>query len=168
MSNVDAKIYCFGDCNVDMPILIDSIPVKGGCCFSDKADMGIGGSMLNTCVALSKMQLNSVPVTKLGNDIFGDMIYSYLTEEGMPVFAVTRADEYQTGLLVGLVESDGEKRWVSVRLNASDIHIFYDELDKLETPECLFITGVELNEGKESRQAAIKYAEKIHSLGGKV
>lgn len=61
-------VYCFGDCNVDMIIPIDSLPVCGGCCFSNSCMTGAGGSMLNTATALHRLGISVMPITKIGND----------------------------------------------------------------------------------------------------
>jgi hypothetical protein len=36
-------VACFGDCNIDLITTIPSIPVLGGCVFSDAVHFNVGG-----------------------------------------------------------------------------------------------------------------------------
>ena len=168
MENIKT-VYCFGDCNVDMMIPVDALPVCGGCCFSNRCMTGAGGSMLNTATALHRLGISVMPITKIGNDFFGKTILDYFAKQNICTDGILKSDDMPTGMVMGLVESGrGEKYWVSVRLNAADIHIKHDEITGYPIPDILFITGVELTEGKESRETAIAYANKTHSAGGRV
>jgi len=162
------RVCCFGDCNVDMILPVDALPVLGGCAFTKTCEVSAGGSMLNTLTALQRLGIPCFPVTKLGRDTFAEIILSHLETHHIPTDAVIRTEQYPTGLVVGLVEPSGEKRWISARLNAADIHITQAEMDAFCLPEILFITGVELNEGQESRQTAISTARRVHEAGGRV
>lgn len=161
-------VYCLGDCNVDMIIPIQSLPVKGGCGFSENCKTDAGGTMINTATALKRLGVRALPLSKIGADLFGDMILSHLADQDIPAEMILRSERHQTGLVVGLVEPDGEKRWISVRLGAADIHLTCEELLSFELPKALFITGVVINEGVESRYAAVEYARKTRLAGGRV
>jgi sugar/nucleoside kinase (ribokinase family) len=151
-------ILCFGDCNVDLITPIDEIPVKGGCAFSSHMEINIGGSMLNTAVALNTLNMSVSMFSKIGNDVFGDMALDYLKSCRIDTKTILRSD-YPTGVAIALVEPDGEKRWIAIRKNAGDIHINFEDIKGADIPDILFITGVELVEGIESRETAVKFAE---------
>lgn len=160
-------ILCYGDCNVDLITPIDEIPVKGGCAFSSHLEINIGGSMLNTAVALKTLNMSVSMFSKIGNDIFGDMALNYLKDCKIDTKSIIRSD-YPTGVAIALVEPDGEKRWIAIRKNAGDIHITYEDIKDAGMPDILFITGVELVEGIESRDTAVRFAKVVKEKGKSV
>lgn len=160
-------IFCFGDCNVDIITPINEIPVKGGCAFSSKVSIGAGGSTLNTAVALNNLKLPVSLMSKIGNDIFGNLLIDSLSNKQINTQHIIKST-YPTGLVIGLVDPDGERRWIAVRGNAADIHITKDDISEFELPDVLYITGVELVEGKESRETAIELAHMVNENGGHV
>lgn len=162
------EVLCFGDCNIDLVVPVDEIPVKGGCTFSAEMSVNAGGSMINTAAALASLQLPVGIVTKIGNDIFGNMAADYFKGMGIGTEHLIIQSSYPTGIAIALVEGDGEKRWVAIRKKAADIHMTVSEIDKIALPQRLFITGVELVEGIESRESAIVFAKKVKSNGGMV
>lgn len=161
------NILCFGDCNVDLITPIDGIPVRGGCAFSSHLEINIGGSMLNTAVALKTLNMSVSMLSKIGNDIFGDMALNYLNGCKIDTKTIIQSD-YPTGVAIALVESDGEKRWIAIRKNAGDIHITYEDIKDVGIPDILFITGVELVEGIESRETAVEFAKAVKKTGKSV
>lgn len=161
------EIMCFGDCNIDIVIPITEIPVKGGCSYSSKMSMNIGGTMINTAFALSVLGLKVSVISKIGNDMFGDKVLDFLKEEGIGTDNIIRSS-YPTGVAIALVEDDSEKRWIAIRKNAADRHISTSEIAEIPVPKKLFITGVTLAEGHESRESAIQMTKKVKNDGGMV
>ena len=161
------KILCFGDCNLDILIPIKELPVKGGCSFSSSVIINHGGGGGNVAVALHKLGFNITMISKLGKDIFGDFIKKYFEDMGINTKHLYFSD-YSTGLTVGLISPDGEKRWIAVRGDAADLHIKEKEINEIELLNFLYISGVVVAEGKESRETAIKLAERVFKSGGKV
>jgi len=161
------SILCFGDCNLDIIIPIREIPVKGGCSFSSEVSINMGGSGLNTAVALNRLRLKPILLSKIGNDNFGTLLYDFLKNQEMQVDYIETSD-LPTGVVVGLVAPDGEKRWISVRGNAADIHMTKFDDMLLQQNNVLYLSGVELVEGKESREIAIDLARQIKGKGGLV
>lgn len=161
------KILCFGDCNLDILIPIKELPVKGGCSFSSSVIINHGGGGGNVAVALHKLGFNITIISKLGKDIFGDFIKKYFEDMGINTKHLYFSD-YSTGLTVGLISPDGEKRWIAVRGDAADLHIKEKEINEIELLNFLYISGVVIAEGKESKETAIKLAERVFKSGGKV
>lgn len=160
-------ILCYGDCNVDLITPIGEIPVKGGCTFSSHLEINIGGSMLNTAVALKKLDISVSMLSKIGRDTFGDMTMDYLNGCKINTGTIIRSD-YPTGVAIALVEPDGEKRWIAVRKDAADIHITSEDIKNVSVPDILYITGVELVEGVESRETVIEFAKAVRKAGKSV
>lgn len=161
------SILCFGDCNIDIGIPIEEIPVKGGCSFSSEISLSMGGSVLNTATALERLRIRTIIISNLGTDKFGDMLIDFLNSQDMVVDHIRRTEK-PTGVVVGLIAPDGEKRWISVRKNAADIHMTQIDKTLLTQSNILYISGVELVEGKESRNLAIELARQIKGKGGMV
>lgn len=161
------KILCFGDCNLDILIPIKELPVKGGCSFSSSVTINHGGGGGNVAVALRKLGFNITMISKLGSDIFGDFIKKYFEDVGIDTKYLYFSD-YSTGLTVGLIFPDGEKRWIAVRGDAADLHIKDKEINEIKLLNFLYISGVVVAEGKESRETAIKLAKRVFESGGKV
>lgn len=161
-------IICFGDCNIDLITRIDEIPERGGCSFSDSVVFNVGGSMLNTSAALKALGLNVGIVTKIGDDFFGTIVMDFLTTHGFDQNHVMVTNHNPTGAVITMLEPDGEKRWISARLRAADRHITTEELTGIGSPSRLFITGVSITEGVETRLSAIALARRIKEQGGTV
>jgi len=161
------NILCFGDCNVDIIIPIKEIPVEGGCSFSSEMSVNMGGSVYNAAVAMNRLKLKPIMISQIGRDLFGTLLCSFLKEQGMTTNHI-KASDYPTGVTVGLVSPGGEKRWISVREKAADIHITEYDTKLLQQSNVLYISGVELVEGKESRETAINMAHQIKKKGGTV
>jgi len=157
------KILCFGDCNLDILIPIQELPVKGGCSFSSSVIINHGGGGENVAVALHKLGFNITMVSKLGKDMFGDSIRKYFEDMGINT-KYLYCGNYSTGLTVGLIFPDGE----AVRGDAADLHIKEKEINEIELFDFLYISGVTVAEGKESRETAIKLAKRVSENGGKV
>lgn len=159
------KILCFGDCNVDILIPINEIPVEGGCTISSEYIINMGGSGLNTVVAMNRLRLKPVMISQVGRDIFGSLLLNFLKTQGLDTDYINESD-FPTGLVVGLVAPDGEKRWISVRGNAADLHIKEYDTNLLRQSNVLFISGVNLVEKGPSRETAIMMARHLREKGG--
>jgi fructokinase len=162
------NVSFFGDCNVDVLIPIQELPVKGGCSFSSGATINMGGSSLNVTVASDLLGINCSYISKIGEDMFGSFLSSYLKDRGLNCKYLFSTSQYQTGLTVGLISPDGEKRWIAVRKDVADLHIQKEELKEISTPEAIYISGVAIVEGEESRKTAQYLAKEVSKKNGKV
>jgi len=143
------EILCFGDCNLDILIPIQELPVKGGCSFSSSVIINHGGGGGNVAVALYKLGFNTTIISKLGKDMFGDSIRKYFEDMGINTKYLYFGN-YSTGLTVGLIFPDGEKRWIAVRGDAADLHIKEKEINEIELFDFLYINGYLKMEGRYS------------------
>lgn len=162
------RIFCMGDCNYDMIVPIDKLPKKGGCGFSKEYLTNTGGTMANTLTALHSLGMDVWPVSKIGNNDFSKQILAHFEKLGIPTDYMIRTDEHPTPLVIGLVEPDGEKYWISIRLDAADRYIKEEEVSEFPIPDILYLTGVMIEEGLDTRFTSIKYAKKVHENGGMV
>mgnify|MGYP001081075062 FL=1 len=160
-------VACTGDCNIDTSVPIKKLPIKGGCTHTDRICRGLGGTMLNVATALSKLGIDSVPLTFLGDDRDGDEVVKYLSENGISDRGIVRCKDYMTGNTIALVEPDGEKYWIGIRERAADLHMSLEESfrDICKEADALFISGTVINEGMESRMTALELAKQCHNQG---
>jgi sugar/nucleoside kinase (ribokinase family) len=160
-------VACMGDCNIDTSVPIKKLPIKGGCTHTDRICRGLGGTMLNVATALSKLGIDSVPLTFLGDDRDGDEVVKYLSENGISDRGIVRCKDYMTGNTIALVEPDGEKYWIGIRERAADLHMSLEESfrDICKEADALFISGTVINEGMESRMTALELAKQCHNQG---
>ena len=166
-SSLSNNVLCFGDCNIDILVLIEKLPELGGCSWSDKYKIDIGGTMINTLVALNRLGVDAYPVTKVGGDYNGSLIKEYLSKLDINIDRVF-TDNYQTGMVIGLVEPCGEKRWIGATVNAANNHVKFDEISLKDVPKYLFLAGSELSKGVESKNAAFELAKTVSTAGGTV
>ncbi len=161
-------VACFGDCNIDLITTIPSIPVLGGCVFSDAVHFNVGGTVLNTVFALRHLGLDVSMISKVGDDVFGKYLMRSLREEGFNLEFVASTSEYPTGVTIGLVEPGGESRWISARLRAADKYISPSDLENVPVPEVLYISGIAIVEGVETRTTVTSYARHVKEQGSTV
>lgn len=161
------NILCFGDCNVDMIIPIDKMPMEGGCSFGSELTVNMGGDGLNTAVALNRLKLKPIMISQIGKDKFGTILCDFLCGQGIATGYI-KATGFPTGVVVCMVSPNGDKRWISVRRNAADIHIAEYDSELFQQSNLLFISGVMLVEGQESRKTAIRMARQVKERGGRV
>lgn len=162
------SVLCFGDCNVDIIIPINEIPVEGGCTFASEMSINMGGSVYNTASAMKRLGITPIVISQLGTDFFGNLLWQHLEEQDMITDHIKRTDQYPTGVTVGLLSPNGEKRWISVRGRAADTYIKEYDPSLVKNKTILFISGVGLIEGKEGRDTGIRLAHHVKGQGGRV
>lgn len=161
------NIICFGDCNVVINIPVREIPPDGGISYSSELDTGAGGRGLNTAVAMNCLGLDPALISQIGKDSFGKIIYDFIKQHGMTTKHI-KESEFPTGMVIGLITPNGERRLISVRGDAADIHIAEYDTGVINSNTSLYISGVLLAEGKESRETAINMAHLVKRKGGMV
>jgi sugar/nucleoside kinase (ribokinase family) len=154
------KVLCFGDCSIDILVPIDKMPVSGGCSFSSEKVISIGGSAANVAAGLAYLGANVSLLSMLGEDLLGEAANKLLEKLGVNRESVLQSRSFPTGLVIGLVFPDGEKKWISVRRCSADIHIDWAMIEDVQLPDIVFVSGIMINEGIESRIAAQNLAKK--------
>jgi len=116
--------------------LIDFIPDKTGCDFSDVGAFSpkVGGAPANVCGAFSKLGGKSRMLTQLGGDPFGDKIEAYLKDAKIDTSGITRTDEANTALAFVSLDPDGGRTFSFYRKPSADMLMSPDKI-KNETFE---------------------------------
>ena len=110
--------------------LIDFLPIKEcreGMAFLAKP----GGSPLNVAVGLSRLGVKTGFLGKLSFDPFGELLFSYLSENGVDLTFLARGNE-PTALSFVHLESGGEPRFSFYGCGTADASLTWEEVpDKL-------------------------------------
>jgi len=154
-------ILVIGDINIDISGRFDSWPEKGGCVFSSKPQINLGGTGANVGVALSRLGLEVSLVSAVGNDAFGREALENLKREKINTALVQVQTQYNTGLVFTAIDEFGERTFFVFRRDCADIHMTLEPGVLLkEKADEIFITGVSVAEGIESYQTILGFLEK--------
>lgn len=157
----------FGALNLDRIIYVDKIPSPGSESILKAIESYPGGSSANTIAALSKLQVDSGFVGKIGSDPEGSLLIESMIYHGVDAKGI-KLSEGKSGMCVILVDNNGERSmmadpgvndWIEQR----DIDISYFEKAKL-LHMCYFVC----RESQKSFETQKKLAREIKSKGIKV
>lgn len=103
--------------------LIDFIPDKRGCRFSDVTAFApkLGGAPANVCGAYTRLGGRSRLLTQLGDDPFGHKIMEELEGYGIDTSCITLTDKANTALAFVSLEADGNRTFSFYRKPSADM-----------------------------------------------
>ncbi|MCR4429236.1 MAG: sugar kinase [Caldiserica bacterium] len=154
-------ILVIGDINIDISGRFDSWPEKGGCVFSSKPQINLGGTGANVGVALSRLELKVSLASAVGNDAFGREALENLKREKINTALVQVQPQYNTGLVFTAIDEFGERTFFVFRRDCADIHMTLEPEALLkEQADEIFVTGVSIAEGIESYHSILGFLEK--------
>lgn len=118
------KVFCIGE------TLIDFIPAQKNKTLKEVTSFErvAGGAPMNVAIAVAKYGGNSVMLTKIANDHFGDYIMDILKENGVDTSYCLRSHEGETGLAFVSVDQNGERSFNFYRKNAADLLLSPEEV----------------------------------------
>lgn len=126
-----------------------------------------GGAPANVAVANQRLGGDSLLMTKLGNDAFGDFLIETLVNYNVRTDGVLRTNDYQTSLAFVSVKDNGERDFTFFRANASDLNFKPSEVREnyFAAGDIFHFCSVSLVPSltKSAHEQALKYAEK-HQL----
>lgn len=141
------KVCILGSFNVDIIANVDRFPQSGESIFSENTIIGPGGKGANQALAVSKCNVKTHFVGKVGNDQFSQMAFEHLSSSAIDSFTLYQDKNNKTGTaLIYVCQSDGENMIaISPGANRS---ITADEVEAI-TPEVknadIFLTQLENN-----------------------
>lgn len=144
--------------------LIDFVPIKKGFYLKDVAQFErvVGGAPANVACAFSKLGGESILLTKLGTDAFGDHIIEELQKSGVNCRFIPRSKEHDTSLAFVSHTRDGRNDYSFYRRNAADLSLTYEEVKgAIHSFELLHFCSVSLveSEMKQTHLQLIKEAK---------
>ena len=103
------KVCILGSFNVDIIANVDRFPQSGESIFSENTIIGPGGKGANQALAVSKCNVKTHFVGKVGNDQFSQMAYEHLTSSAINSFMLYQDKDKKTGTaLIYVCQGDGE------------------------------------------------------------
>lgn len=146
--------------------LIDFIPHEKGVALKDVSNFlrVAGGAPLNVAAAVAKFGGNSIMLTKLGEDGFGDHILETVRPLGVDTSYVKRTAKANTALAFVSLKENGERDFSFYRNPSADMLLDPSEIneDVFKDGGLLHFCSVSLIDApiKEAHRKAIEYAEK--------
>ncbi len=121
-----SKLYAVGE------LLIDFQSVGTGSLKETKQFIkNAGGAPANVCVQAAKLGAQSVYLTKVGKDGFGDFLIETLEKEGVDVSYISKSDQYDTSLAFVSYNQAGEREFSFYRKNAADLFFTKNDFENV-------------------------------------
>ena len=103
------RVVALGDVNVDIIAHFASYPDKGEDALAYSTEFHCGGSAANTAMALARMGLDVVLISRVGPDSLALKALNSLSEAGVISSGLQRDPAAMTGLMYVVVTPDGER-----------------------------------------------------------
>lgn len=119
-----SKLVCLGE------LLID-FQSKGTGSLKDTSEFvkKAGGAPANVCVQATKLGVESVYLTQVGADGFGDFLIESLKAEGVDTSMIKQSKDYDTSLAFVSFKAGGEREFSFYRRTAADLHFSASDFD---------------------------------------
>ncbi|RPK04746.1 Fructokinase [Priestia endophytica] len=157
------KVVCMGEA------LIDFIPIQKEKALKEVTSFErvAGGAPMNVAIAIAKYGGNSVLLTKIAQDHFGDYLMDMLKESNVDTSYIIRCDEGETGLAFVSVDESGERSFNFYRKNSADLLLSPNEVKSewFNKGDLLHFCSVDLVESP-MKQTHMKVIEDFKKIGG--
>jgi len=161
---MNLEVISIGDITTDVLTFVSAYPRLGQDVNALGLKIDVGGSAANFAVAVKRLGIGSGLIGKVGDDRFGNFAISELKKEGVDVSHVAVEKGASSGMVVSIVDREGERtmfshRGANVRLRPDEINPKYIRKAKL-----LHISGYALVQSPQ-REAALKCARLAKESG---
>lgn len=126
-------IAIVGSSNFDFAARVAKLPAQGQTVCSQGYKTGPGGKGCNQALAVRRLGVSPVFISKIGDDMLGDQLIETLAAEGLDTNHLIVADEAQTGIALISVDDAGENMitvvgGANMAMTRSDLHAKQDYL----------------------------------------
>jgi ribokinase len=126
-------IAVVGSSNFDFAARVAKLPVKGQTVSSQGYKTGPGGKGCNQALAVARLGVDPVFISKIGDDMLGNQLIEKLSAEGLDTTHLIVADEAQTGIALISIDESGENMitvvgGANMTMTRSDLHEKQDYL----------------------------------------
>lgn len=128
MDHKPVRILVIGSINMDLVMNIERSPEAGETVLGEEYSYIPGGKGANQAVAASRINGEVTFCGRVGNDTNGEILLNNMIESGIDTSFIKKDDNYQTGLAVIPVESNGQNR-IMVFPGANN-HVTREDVDK--------------------------------------
>jgi len=122
------EVVAIGNANVDIIMYVDKVPAEDEAVEAYDTIISAGGSASNYAVALSRLNVKSGFIGRIGNDSFGEFIRKEFEKERVDISHLKVDDKYPTGKVFIIVTRDGIRRMIAYR--GANARISKDDLDE--------------------------------------
>ncbi len=102
------RVTVVGACNLDLIFHIERMPMLGESLPASAFEMTAGGKGLNQAVGAARLGARISLVSMLGRDVFGDMLWETLAQEGVIRSKLRRTARHGTGVACPMLTSQGK------------------------------------------------------------
>jgi alpha-D-ribose-1-phosphate 5-kinase (ATP) len=141
INNIFNEVVGLGTCNIDF---ITEVPrfVKA----DDEVDVenlttSLGGSASNFTVAVSRLDIKTGIIARIGNDYFGKWSYNAFKKEGIDTKRLIRLDEL-TGMVFIAVDPVGERSMYTFMGANAQFHLEKEDIQYIKGSKVLHVTGM--------------------------
>lgn len=129
-------------------------------------ETGVGGSPVNIAIGASRLGLNAIAFTAVGDDEVGRFVRRYLEKEGVITAYIAVKPETRTGMAVVGVQPPDRFPLLFYRENPADIHLNIDEAGALPLSQAraLSLSGTALSRGS-AQDVCLYLAERARATG---
>ena len=157
------KLYSIGELLIDFQS-VGTGSLKDTEQFVKKA----GGAPANVCAQAAKLGCQTVYLTKVGDDGFGDFLIESIKEVGIDTRYVLKDKNYNTSLAFVSFQANGEREFSFYRKNAADLNFTKEDFEKVkfEKDDILEFGSVALQSevAKDTHRYLIKKAQESGSI----
>lgn len=109
------KILVFGSLNMDLVVKSLRLPKNGETIRGDSFNTTPGGKGANQAVATSKMGANTEMIGRVGDDLFGKQLISYLNSQNVGTDSINIDQDSHSGIaIINIDSASGENRIIVV------------------------------------------------------
>jgi ribokinase len=119
-------VLIIGSSNMDLIIYSKRFPEPGETVTGGTFNQFLGGKGANQAVASARSGANTIFISKIGEDMFGDQMITQLREEGIDMTRIIRDSEHASGIAFIMVNKSGENM-ISVAPGAN-FHLSPEEI----------------------------------------
>ena len=134
------NIIVAGSINMDIVTKVEQLPHPGETVFGKEVHYIPGGKGSNQAVAASRLRENVYLVGKLGNDLFGQSLKDFLSDEQLKLDFLFRSDTLPTG--VALITVDNQSENSIVVISGSNYHLSERDVDQVKITKNDLIVSV--------------------------
>lgn len=141
---------------IDLLVYAERSPEKGQTVTGERLTIGHGGKGANQAVMAARLGAEVTFVTRVGNDVFGEMARASLAEQGLDLSRVKRVPGQSTGVASIWIEPDGTNRILIVpgangALSPEDVA---GDLAEVAPADCIVC---QLEVSSEAARAALRW-----------
>ena len=141
-SGQQRKVYVIGAAFIDLVMNTPTLPTRGDDVFVNSSSVSVGGCALNIARIHKKLGLEIVAGIPVGQGMWASHIRNTLKQEGIAL--TQERDSGDNGWCIAMVESDGERTFLSSPGVESDWTLDHLRALKVEDRGIIYLSGYQL------------------------